>query len=113
MVFHLENPIRQSWHDVLKVIAAELGIGGSSAFLPYKVWLAKILAVPDDKIEDNPAKKLAAFFEGDFEHMSSGEIILDTSEARKASRSLRLQRAVADELVRRYVGGWKKVRFLS
>ncbi|KAF2004768.1 acetyl-CoA synthetase-like protein [Amniculicola lignicola CBS 123094] len=113
IVFHLENPIRQSWADVLRVIAGELGLGGSGAFIPYKVWLSRVLAVPDEKMDANPAKKLAAFFEGDFEHMSGGEIILDTAQSRRASKSLRYQRAVGDELVRRYVEGWKKAGFLS
>lgn len=112
-MFHLENSIRQSWHDVLQVIASEIGLDGSEAFLPYSTWLSNVMAVPDDKIDVNPVKKLAAFFEGDFEHMSGGEIILDTAEARRASKSLRCQRAVGDELVRRYVQGWRNGGFLN
>lgn len=111
-VFHLENPIRQSWHEVLATVASELNIH-DTRFLPYSEWLALVLAVPDDRIEENPAKKLAGFFVQDFEHMAGGEIIMDTAMARKASQCLRGMDAVSKDLIVAYIDRWRNSGFLK
>lgn len=111
-VFHLENPIRQSWNDVLSIIAAELGLNKSNCMLSYEEWVAKVLDVSDEEINSNPAKKLAAFFEGDFERMAGGEVILDTAESRRFSLSLRTQQGVDESLMKKYISGWRKAGFL-
>jgi thioester reductase-like protein len=111
-IFHLENPIRQSWHEVLTTVASELRIPETS-FLPYSEWLARVLAIPDDRIDENPAKKLAGFFTEDFEHMASGGIIMDTGNARKASQCLRGINAIDEDLIVAYVAHWRKAGFLK
>ena len=111
-IFHLENPIRQSWHEVLTTVASELRIAETS-FLPYSEWLARVLAIPDDRIDENPVKKLAGFFTGDFEHMAGGGIIMDTGKARKASQCLRGINAIDEDLVVAYVARWREAGFLK
>lgn len=111
-MFHLENPIRQSWHEVLTTVASELKIAETS-FLPYREWLARVLAIPDNRIHENPAKKLAGFFAGDFEHMASGGIIMDTGKAREASGCLRGMNAIDEDLISAYVARWRGAGFLA
>ena len=73
---------------MLDVLVPELSIPNGS-IIPYADWLAKVLAVSDEKIHLNPAKKMAAFFQRDFEHMAGGQIVMSTESARKASPCLR------------------------
>jgi hypothetical protein len=108
-VYHLENPMRQSWEDVLGVIASSLGIDKR---LPYDEWVAAMLAVPDDEIALNPAKKMAVFFAEDFERMSSGGVVMGTDRARRHSKTLRATGALDAGLVGAYVQKWKETQFL-
>jgi hypothetical protein len=103
MVFHLENPVRQSWHDLLTAFAENMGLQESS-MVPFSTWLEEVCATSDDH---NPAKKLAAFFRHDFERMSGGNVILGTDKARKASRTLRRMKALEADTIIRYLSYWK------
>lgn len=111
LVFHVENPIRQSWEDILDVIATHLSIPSTNR-VPYKDWVEKVMAHSDSEIEENPAKKMATFFQGDFEHMSGGQVIMGTDHSRACSDTLRVSRPVGDDLVTAYVKGWRNMRFL-
>ncbi|KAF2173929.1 hypothetical protein M409DRAFT_16197 [Zasmidium cellare ATCC 36951] len=111
-IFHVENPIRQSWRDVLSTLAPAIGLA-PDAQVPYSEWLDRIRAVSDDRMGDNPAKKLLAFFEGDFEHMSGGDVIMDTAETRRVSKTLRQTGGVDENLISKYVDMWKHLGFLQ
>lgn len=112
VVFHVENPIRQSWHDVLTVVASGLGIK-ETGFLPYGEWLSRVLAVSDERMDENPAKKLAGFFADGFERMSGGEIVMDTAKAREVSACLRGMSAVDADLIAAYLARWREAGYLS
>ncbi|KAF7514183.1 hypothetical protein GJ744_004508 [Endocarpon pusillum] len=86
-ILHLENAIRQSWHEVLTLVVSEL-MNTETGFLPYSKCLSRILAIPDYRIKENPATKLARFFAGDFEHMARVEIIMGTANVCKVSQSV-------------------------
>ncbi|KAF2258971.1 putative NRPS-like enzyme [Lojkania enalia] len=109
-VFHLENPMRQSWEDVLSTIASELGI---SRRVAYDEWVAAMLATPDEQIEQNPAKKLAGFFVEDFERMSSGQVVMGTDRSRGCSKALRSSGPLGGDLIKGYVRGWQEIGFLA
>lgn len=111
-IFHVENPIRQSWRDVLSTLAPAIGLS-PDAQIPYSEWLDRIRAVSDDRMGDNPAKKLLPFFEGDFEHMSGGDVIMDTAETRRVSKTLRQTGGVDEKLISKYVDMWKQLGFLQ
>ncbi|KAL4940296.1 hypothetical protein BDV06DRAFT_230437 [Aspergillus oleicola] len=100
LVFHIENPVRQSWHDVLQSIASELGI---TQRLSYDQWLARVSSASD---EGNPAKKLSNFFANDFVRMACGEVVLGTDSARGTSATLRKIDAVTEGTVRGYLKYW-------
>lgn len=112
LVYHLENPVRQSWHDTLVILASKLKLCHED-FLPFEEWLEEVCRVKDNAAEDNPAKKLADFFKRDFIRMVSGEVILGTECARKMSPTLQLMDAVSPETIAGYVDHWRNVGFLS
>lgn len=64
------------------------------------------MAIPDDRINEKPAKKLARFFAGDFEHMARGEIITNTGNVRKVSRYLRYMNFLDEDLIAACVARW-------
>ncbi|KAL2813646.1 hypothetical protein BDW59DRAFT_167454 [Aspergillus cavernicola] len=103
LVYHIENPVRQSWHDLLEIIATELDIKQT---LPLDQWLERVWKAPD---EGNPAKKLYEFFVKDFLRMACGEVIMGTDAARRDSATLRDMDVVQESIVRQYVQYWKDV----
>ncbi|KAI9375907.1 hypothetical protein BJX61DRAFT_548427 [Aspergillus egyptiacus] len=102
LVYHIENPVRQSWHDLLTLLASELDIQQA---LPMDDWLKRISETAD---EPNPAKKLYGFFARDFLRMACGEVIMGTDNARRVSVTLRGLDAVGGDVVRLYVGYWRE-----
>lgn len=111
-VYHLENPVRQSWHEVLSVLARNLDLH-KAEFLPFDDWLDAVRTSTDDAAETNPAKQLAEFFKTDFRHMACGNVILDTEKARKASAALRSIDVVSDETIAAYINDWRRIGFLQ
>jgi len=112
LVYHLENPIRQSWHDVLIVLASALGLS-SSGLLPFDEWLQKVDTAEKHSTMDNPVKKLSGFFRSDFRHMACGDVILETTNTRDVSKSLRSAGVVGNETLASYINYWKSIEFLK
>jgi hypothetical protein len=112
VAYHLENPIRQSWHDALEIMAPELGLP-STGFTPFTDWLDKVCAVPSEMDDTVPAKKLEEFFRTDFEHMACGSIVLDTKNTRDVSSTLRNLSHVRGELLVSYIRHWKSIGYLA
>lgn len=112
MVYHLENSIRQSWHDALTIIAPELNLTNTQ-FIPFAQWLDKVCAVPAELNETVPVKKLEEFFRADFEHMACGGIILDTKNMRGVSSTLRKMSHVNRDLLVSYVSHWRSIGYLN
>lgn len=65
------------------------------------------------KDDISAATMLADFFKQDFQHMSGGNVILDTARARAISPTLRGMDAVNGELVACYVDQWRRMGFLA
>ena len=103
--------MRQSWHDMLLIIALQLGL--SKQFLPFKDWLAAVEAASNVKELENPAKALLPFFRSDFEQMACGEVVMDTSKARLVSSALRNMDIVDRDLVAAYLRSWKASGFFG
>ena len=112
MVYHLENPVRQSWHDALSLVAPELGLP-KAGFVPFNEWLDRVCAAPDEGSDIVPAKKLEDFFRIDFEHMACGSIVLDTKNTRDVSTALRKLTHVGGELLLSYIRQWKLSGYLA
>ncbi len=112
LVYHLENPIRQSWHDALVAIAPKLNIP-KAGFIPFDSWLDKVRAFHDDPNDAAPAKKLADFFQIEFKHMACGSIILDTKHTRDISPTLRSSGEVNRELLQLYIHHWRSIGYVD
>jgi hypothetical protein len=103
LVYHLENPIRQPWHEVLVILSEELGLDGN-ALTSLDKWLAGIKTMTENAASTD---LLIDFFENDFQHMSGGGVVLDTRFSRAVSPTLQHADVVEDELVAAYVKQWK------
>lgn len=82
-------------------------------FLPFNVWFEKVCTIPDDTASEAPVKPLSDFFEGDFERMASGMVILTTENAKKISSTFRSLQPISRELIAAYVSSWRGCGFLE
>jgi hypothetical protein len=112
LVYHLENPIRQPWHDIVVTIAQQLGLG-QAPLLSFHEWIERVRAVPEDEDAENPCKALLGFFESDFERMDCGGVVLDTAATQAISSTMLNMDIVSEELVVSYVRNWKVTGFLK
>ncbi|KAI1736434.1 hypothetical protein F4680DRAFT_469083 [Xylaria scruposa] len=114
-VYHVDNPIRQSWQDMAPVLADALGIPSTNV-IPFKDWLERVkdssrsAQAPE---RDNPAILLLDFLDDNFLRMSCGGLLLDTTNTREHSKTLRDLGPVSESLARRYVRAWKENGFLK
>jgi hypothetical protein len=108
LVYHLENPIRQPWSEVLDTLASELGVDEHHR-VPFAEWLKEVKRTPE---EGNRAAALAEFFEQDFVWMSGGGVILSTETSRRDSPTLRRVGPVQAETIRRYIEYWRSIGFI-
>lgn len=111
-VYHVENPNRQSWYDMLLILRSELGLDDSE-LLPMSEWVRAVDDVHEQKPGDNPAGKLLTFFREDFPRMAGGDIVLGTDRSRAVSQNLRDLDVVCKKDVAGYVEFWKRSGFLS
>ena len=113
-IYHLENPVRQPWRDLLTVLAPKLQLPNRE-LLPLADWVQGVCAMTDDdekKAGGNPAKKLASFYREEFQTIAGGAVVLDSERAREASRTFRQVGGVGKDLIERYVESWKIGGFL-
>jgi hypothetical protein len=108
LIHHLENPIRQSWHDLLRTLSVELNI---PQIISMDEWLDRVWNTAIEN--NNPAKKLYDFFANDLVRMACGEVVMGTDCAREVSGTLRRMDAVSEETVRGYLRYWKQVGLLE
>lgn len=107
-VYHIEG-VRQSWSEMSKMLLSALGI---DHVISYEDWVGRVKTRGGD-FNENPAGQLMPFFEGDFNRMDCGGMILDTTKSRADLRTLRAVRLVDEGLVETYVGSWRKIGFLD
>lgn len=114
-IYHIENPVRQPWTDVLGVLADALSISRDT--VPLKEWLKRVREWP--KKEDNgpegknPAHLLVDFLDEHFVRMSCGGLLMGTRKAREHSQTLAKTGMVSENLIRLYVRSWKAMGFLA
>lgn len=105
-MYHLENPVRQSWEDVCSIIERKLGLPPKSR-LPFDDWLTQI-----STLEDSPSD-LMEFFSNYFRRMSSGSLVLDTTNGRRLSPTLRSTGAIHAWEIGLYLDYWRQSGFLK
>lgn len=134
-IYHIENPIRQPWAEILAVLAEEMGISpprgppivadnnngndarGRDITIPFQKWLLCVREWPrrEDNTPEgaNPAYLMVDFLEKHFLRMSCGGLLMGTANAREHSATLATMEPVSERLIRLYVRSWKSTGFLS
>jgi hypothetical protein len=110
-IYHIENPVRQPWREMILVLADALDIPCGN-IVPFDEWVGRVRQFPGSVEADNPAGRLVEFLDRHFVRMSCGGLVLDTAKSREHSETLRCEEAVSTELVRKYIRAWKDVGFL-
>jgi acyl transferase domain-containing protein/thioester reductase-like protein/acyl carrier protein/SAM-dependent methyltransferase len=127
-VYHVDNPVRQPWAGMVRMLARALGIPEGN-IVPFEEWLRRVRThnpAPQQQQQqeadntarrleggDNPALLLADFFERDFIHMSCGDLVLGTARACEHSVTLAGAKPFDEDLVRLFVKHWKETGFLA
>lgn len=108
-IYHIDNPVRQPWSEMLPVLADALAI--PHHFLPFQDWVRRVETFPGSA-EDNPAVKLVDFFRDNFTRMSCGGLLLGTDKSVEHSATMARVGPVSEEVVRKYVRAWHDMDFL-
>jgi acyl transferase domain-containing protein/thioester reductase-like protein/acyl carrier protein/SAM-dependent methyltransferase len=109
--YHIDNPSRQPWKDMISILASELQIP-SANILPYDQWIDRVKRFRSST-KDNPALQLIDFFNNYFVPMSCGGLMLDTRKTSEVSETLRNMKPIGSNLVREYIRAWKQSGFLN
>lgn len=110
LVYHIDNPARQPWQDMIAALARALDIAPEN-IVPYGKWVDRVRRFRGSTA-DNPALQLEDFFVHYFVPMSCGGLVLDTSKTRTYSKTLAGMGPVGGELVAKYIARWKETGFL-
>lgn len=106
LTYHVENPTRQDWTDVMTAIANELG-HPPSCLVEFEEW-TRLVGRKTSAERDAGTDILLDFLEKDFQHMAAGGIVLDTSRARAVSTTLQNVGGISVENTAKYVKAWKE-----
>lgn len=110
-IYHIENPSRQPWREMILVLAAALDIPRSN-IIPFQEWVQRVRQFPGSMEADNPSGRNVEFFDQNFVLLACGGMILDTAKSTEHSRTLRARGPISDDLVRKYIRSWKEMGFL-
>ncbi|WDK23671.1 beta-ketoacyl synthase domain-containing protein [Colletotrichum graminicola] len=112
-VYHVDNPVRQPWADMIAVLARELGLddNGGECAVPFAEWVRRVREVGPRA--GNPAYVLVDFLEANFMHISCGGLLLETSHSREHSPTMRQVGPFGQDLTRLFIRRWKESGFLS
>ena len=110
-IYHIENPSRQSYSDMIRVLANLLRIEHAN-IIPFYDWVQRVRDF-EGPVKENPAKQVVEFFEEHFLRMSCGDLVLDTVKSRELSATLRATGVVMPELVGKYVEAWQRAGVLK
>jgi nucleoside-diphosphate-sugar epimerase/acyl carrier protein/SAM-dependent methyltransferase len=109
--YHIDNPVRQPWKEMIPVLASELGVP-KERIIPFSEWVRCVRNFPGAVEWDNPAAKLVDFFDNDFVRMSCGGVLLETTNAQEHSPTMRGVGRVDELVTRKYIQAWKDSGFL-
>lgn len=113
-IYHIENPVRQQWSDMIATLADALDIAD---VIPFGEWvrLVREWPVKADNGADgaNPAYLLTDFLDDNFTRMSCGGLLMGTANAREHSPTLARVGSVSGATTRLYVSKWREMGFLK
>lgn len=106
-VYHIENPVGQSWREMNAILADALNIPN---MIPFKEWVERVKAHGQ---RNNPAATLLDFLDDNYLRMSCGGLVLDVKHTLEHSKTLAGVGPVSEEVARKYIHIWKEIGFLS
>lgn len=118
--YHVVHPNPSTWSSVFSILSKELQV----PLVPYSIWVEKLEA-SDASLETLPTKKLLEFYKRtskspamqslNFDQATEamGLKRLDTSEAEKASQSLRRAEKLSESEVKRWLKYWINKGFIT
>jgi nucleoside-diphosphate-sugar epimerase/SAM-dependent methyltransferase len=113
-IYHIDNPIRQAWKEMIPVLADTLSIP-LSGVIPFDDWVQRVKDHPrqvEGPEGENPAILLIDFLDANFLRMSCGGLLLETKKAREHSHTLANLGPVSNEVTKLFVESWKEMGFL-
>ena len=111
-IYHIDNPVGQSWKHMSTVLAEALNIP-KEMFVPFRQWVKLVRQSSLPAETHNPAARLIDFLDEGFERMSCGGLILDTSKATEHSLTLARLGPISADVARMYVSSWKRTGWLQ
>ncbi|KAK2800875.1 fusarubin cluster-polyketide synthase [Onygenales sp. PD_10] len=81
-IYHVENPVGQSWKEMNAILADALHIPN---LIPFEEWVERVRAAPQ---RNNPASTLLDFLDSNYLRMSCGGLVLDVSHTLEHSKTL-------------------------
>ncbi|KAF4991492.1 hypothetical protein FGRMN_7803 [Fusarium graminum] len=117
-IYHIENPVRQHWKDVINVLAESLTVSGRPLeVVNFRQWIDTVRDWPIREQNSpqgaNPAHLLVDFLDSNFLRMSCGGLLMGTRKAREHSPTLAKQGIIDDVLLGLYIKNWKDMGFLA
>lgn len=113
-IYHIENPVRQPWADMIATLAKALDYPD---VIPFGEWVRRVREWPvktDNGAEGaNPAYLLTDFLDDNFTRMSCGGLLMGTANAREHSSTLANVGPVTEATTRLYVSKWRETGFLK
>lgn len=113
-IYHIENPVRQPWTDMIATLAEALDIPD---VIPFGEWVRRVREWPvkaDNGADGaNPAYLLTDFLDDNFTRMSCGGLLMGTTNAREHSPTLSNVGPVTEATTRLYVSKWRDIGFLK
>ncbi|RHZ46593.1 uncharacterized protein CDV56_104489 [Aspergillus thermomutatus] len=110
-IYHIDDPVGRPWEEISAVLADALDIPAGQ-FVPFKEWLGMVARSSKPETE-NPAGRLVDFLEQNFERLSCGGLVLDTTKAQEHSAAMRALAPVSAQVARGYIRAWKEMGFLA
>ncbi|KAF8625926.1 hypothetical protein AX17_006652 [Amanita inopinata Kibby_2008] len=110
-VYHVENPTRQSWTELIQMVAEILRESTQVSELEmvkYDQWLARVRGLGSDT-RRNPAYPLIPFLEKDFLRLATGGVVLDTTMSVRDSVTMASSVALERRYLEQYVTYWQAV----
>ncbi|EFR03735.1 L-aminoadipate-semialdehyde dehydrogenase [Nannizzia gypsea CBS 118893] len=102
LLYHVENPVRQSWKDILSIIQEDYSFK-NVPLIEFDRWIELATA------EGKPLEDLRWFFKEYFLPMATGEVKLETIHSTWSSPTLRASSVVNKSTLQLYLSVWKKL----
>ncbi|KAI0966729.1 hypothetical protein F4678DRAFT_483642 [Xylaria arbuscula] len=115
LLYHVENPTRQNWTDILNMFRVSLDLQDCGREVPLDQWLVSANeAGKTQTLSTNlPVTQLLDFMKSDFKELGTGRVILDTRKSQEISPILRRASPINQSLIRLFVEVWRSEGFLS